>query len=235
MDVLTLNVGAASVERALLIADWVEGQCADVVVLTETSSGQGTHLLYNRLLGDGYRVDVHWRAGDRGVLLATMNSEAIPTPSILPSRLRAARITADNLTIVGLYGPSRSVKNRDRKQMFFASVLDWLGRLNTDRLVLVGDYNAIPRDHEPRHVGFKDFEYAFHDGLAQLGLRAAHGEPQPHSWFGRSGAGYLYDYVHLGAALAVSRCEYIDAGGLSDHSAVLATVEQAPSSDQGAG
>lgn len=230
MKLLTLNIGAASVERAYGIADWVEGQAADVVVLTETSTGHGTRLLFNRLLGAGYAVEINWPHGDRGVLVASRFSQTRPLPvqSTLPWRATGIALGGTSETyIIGVYGPSRSTKNRPRKEVFFTSLLEYIESLGTDRLVLIGDYNAIPRDHDPRHAGFRDFEYAFHDGLAELGLSSAHGDPQPHSWFGRSGAGYLYDYVHIGPSLAASRCEYDDEPrhlGLSDHCAVFAEV-----------
>lgn len=232
MKLLTLNVGAASVQRAERIAGWLLGQeVVDTIVLTETTAGSGSRYLYNRLLGAGYFVDCQWPHGDRGAMLATSTSIAMPVRSMLPWRSPAAVVPAldGDVTVIGLYGPSRSVKNRLRKETFFASMLDWLKCLGRDRLVLAGDYNAIPRDHEPRHVGFRDFEYDFHDGLAELGLRAAHFDidPQPHSWYGRSGAGYLYDYLHLGPGLAADHCDYLQEPrelGISDHAAVIATV-----------
>jgi exodeoxyribonuclease-3 len=78
--------------------------------------------------------------------------------------------------------------------------------------------------------GFFPYEYDFHDELSRLGLGPAHelkpyGSRHPHSWIGRTGIGYLYDYAHLGAALEprLQRCQYLHGPRqqrLSDHAAL---------------
>ena len=74
-----------------------------------------------------------------------------------------------------------------------------------------------------------------HDELEGYGLSAAHellGSGQQHSWLGRTGNGYLYDYFHLGAELhqLVERCAYLHGPrtrGLSDHAAVAVRLRLA--------
>jgi exodeoxyribonuclease-3 len=138
------------------------------------------------------------------------------------------------LILVGVYIPSRDRSDVKvaRKKDFIASLLDGLRSLSAgerDRIVVVGDYNAVARCHEPPLPGFFPWEYGLHDELEQIGLRAAHDlrprGDQPHSWIGRTGLRYLYDYVHVGAGLhgGIERCEYLHGPRerrLSDHAAV---------------
>jgi exodeoxyribonuclease-3 len=136
--------------------------------------------------------------------------------------------------LVGVYVPSRDRTEAKvaRKRAFIASLLRGLRELpaaRRRRLVLAGDYNAVARRHEPRLPGFFPWEYDLHDELERIGLRPAHelrGRCQhPHSWIGRTGLRYLYDYVHVGTGLqcGVERCAYLHGPRhrrLSDHAAV---------------
>src|SRR5207249_2914780 len=100
-------------------------------------------------------------------------------------------------------------------------------------MVLVGDYNVVARTHVPPLDGYFTYEYKMLESLAQLGFVAGHEiyseRPQPHSWIGRSGTGYLYDYFHFGELITplVESCEYEHGTRdlrLSDHAAVSATL-----------
>jgi exodeoxyribonuclease-3 len=42
LSVLTVNIGAASQERARLLLDWLARRPEEVLVITETSAGPGT-------------------------------------------------------------------------------------------------------------------------------------------------------------------------------------------------
>jgi exodeoxyribonuclease-3 len=143
------------------------------------------------------------------------------------------------VTLIGIYIPSRDRSDRKvaRKEAFIKSMLDSLRGLPTTRrehLVIAGDYNAVARTHQPPLPGFFAWEYDLHDELERLGLRSAHElrsrGRQPHSWMGRTGLGYLYDYVHLGRALhrSVERCNYLHGPRerrLSDHAALAVRLD----------
>ena len=237
---LTFNIGAASAVRADAILRWLRSRADDVVVLTETTSGAGTRFLADGLRADGFSVRHTLDARERGVLLASqipiVRDLSAEFPVTLPCR--AAAVVLDTrprkLTLIGVYIPSRDRSDVKvaRKEAFIASLLDGLRKLpvmQRDRLVVAGDYNAIARRHEPPLPGFFPWEYGLHDGSDQIGLRPAHElRPRgdhPHSWIGRTGLRYLYDYVHVGNGMheAVERCEYLHGPRerrLSDHAAV---------------
>jgi exodeoxyribonuclease-3 len=158
----------------------------------------------------------------------------------LPCRAQGVVLaTRPQLALLGVYVPSRdrSPEKIARKEGFMTSLLTALRGLSPslrESLVLTGDYNAVARDHVPGLPGFFPYEYDFHDVLADLGLSPAHElRPyggHPHSWIGRTGIGYLYDYAHLGAAVAprLRRCQYLQGPRqqrLTDHAALAIRVE----------
>lgn len=234
---LTFNIGAAAPVRAGAILRWLDGRDDDVIVLTETSAGRGTSLLVEGLRRRGYATFGSADAPDRGALLATRLgvADVLDLGVTLPWRAPAIVLdTSPRIAVVGVYVPSRdrTAPKVARKEAFIRSLLAGVERLPDALrrdLMLVGDYNAVPRDHVPRIGGFLPYEYEFHAELQRLGLSSAHvvrpGRSQPHSWIGRTGNGYLYDYFHLGPTLQprVTRCAYLHGPRerrLSDHAAV---------------
>lgn len=240
LSALTLNIGAASQVRAAVIRSWLAGRSEDVIVLTETSSGIGTHTLVKALGARGFSVCGRVDVRDRGVVLATRlpivgSLEHELANVTLPWRVAGVVLdTSPRLAIVGVYVPSRDRTDAKiaRKRAFIQSLMESVRRLPRrlrEHLLLVGDYNVIARRHVPRLPGFFPYEYEMHDALEELGLSPAHelrpSSAQPHSWFGRTGNGYLYDYAHIGASLhdAVDRCSYLHGPRmrrLTDHSAL---------------
>lgn len=211
-------------------------------MLTETSVGAGTQLLRDGLVASGYHVFGEQVAGDRGSLVASR----IPVTSTLTEHLnvslphRAVGIVLDTnpkVSIVGIYVPSRdrSPVKIEKKRAFIDSLITSLARFPRelrDNTLMLGDYNVIARDHAPALPGYFPYEYAMHDSLKALGFATAHNlsgdKNHPHSWIGRTGNGYLYDYVHAGPGLhdSIVSCNYVHevrSLGLSDHAAVTTT------------
>ncbi len=237
---LTFNIGAAAPPRAADILRWLRSRTDDVIVLTETSSGAGTDLLAEGLRASGFEVLHRRDPRERGVLVASrigiVRDLSDQVRVTLPCRALAVMLDTRprELALVGIYIPSRDRTDLKvaRKAAFIASMLESLRSLpagQRKRLVLAGDYNAVARRHEPPLPGFFPWEYGLHDELEAIGLRPAHElRPRgahPHSWIGRTGLRYLYDYVHVGGGLhaAVDRCAYLHGPRqrrLSDHAAV---------------
>jgi len=164
----------------------------------------------------------------------------------IPTRIAAAVLATDpTLTVVGIYAPSRdrSAAKTLRKRRFIDSFLCAVAQLPAERrqrMLLGGDYNVIARTHQPPHRGFLPFEFGLLEALHAGGFLDAHqhhapGE-QPHSWIGRTGDGYRYDYFHLTAALAdrITLSRYLHDPRdqrLTDHAALPLTLDIAvPSS-----
>lgn len=236
---LSLNIGAAAAPRAEAILAWLRRRSEDVFVITETSAGDGTRLLLEGLRARGYRTFSATDTRDRGVAVASR----LPIHSLLDRHLsltlpwRAAGVVLDTqprVALIGVYVPSRdrTPAKVARKEHFLDSLLASVQGLPVSlrgRLLVMGDYNTVSRRHLPRLPGFFPYEYAFHDQLERLGLVSAHEllsmDTQPHSWIGRTGNGYLYDYAHVGPSLhsTLERCSYLHGPrerGLTDHAAV---------------
>ncbi|SMQ71921.1 endonuclease/exonuclease/phosphatase family protein [Agreia sp. VKM Ac-1783] len=246
LSILTLNIGAASLKRAELLCDWLSKRPEDVIVLTETSAGEGSAFLFRQFERAGYAVvssDVF--NGDRGAALLSRVEidvslvDALSDISI-PVRAAGAVLRCEpGVTLLGLYVPSRdaSPAKIQKKRLFIEEIVERLQRLSATSIattVVGGDYNVIHQAHVPRYPSFMPFEYEFLSSLETLGLRDAQQiispNTQVHSWVGRTGDGYKYDYFHVGPYLhdGVQAVEYIDETrilGLTDHSAVSISLQ----------
>lgn len=245
LSILTVNVGAASRERAETMLRWLAARPEDVFILTETSAGAGTAYLLDRFRQAGYAV-VHTPDGngDRGAAIVSRATVAEPLSArfagvSIPGRVAAAVLdTEPAIAVLGVYVPSRdrSADKTEKKQGFVASLLKALDELPMelrDRLVMGGDYNVIARTHTPLHPGFLPFEFGLLEALETHGLVDAHDRCSPgeqaYSWIGRTGDGYRYDYFHAGRELAgrITGCVYLHETRkqrLTDHAAVNLTV-----------
>ncbi|MBN1173830.1 MAG: endonuclease/exonuclease/phosphatase family protein [Micromonosporaceae bacterium] len=245
LSLLTLNIAAAALPRAQALRNWLTSQNTDILVLTETSDGPGTRHLLDRYRQAGWHT-THAASlnGDRGTAILTRLPAAIRpeiTAGITPAG-RAVAVTVDTTpetTILGIYVPSsdREQSKIGRKREFVRTLLAALDRLDaTDRehLILVGDYNVVSRDHQPPYQGFLPFEYDLLDDLTARGLTDAHQHLHPtapvHSWFGRGGNAYRFDYIHTGDAITptIQGCDYLQdprTSQLTDHAAILVAAD----------
>jgi exonuclease III len=245
LTLLTINIQAAALPRAQSLTRWLDDRPEDVFLLTETSCGGGTAHLLDACRQAGMAV-IHTPdpAGDRGVALVGRVPLA-PRPDLftgvtIPGRVAAATVEGtDGLTVAAVYVPSsdRAPDKVARKSGFIGSLLTALDQMPAQvrsRLVLGGDYNVITRDHQPPYRNFLPFEYAMLDALESHGLVDAHAHCQPdvqaHSWIGRGGNGYRFDYFHVGSAFTdrITSCSYLHGPReqkLTDHAAVALALE----------
>lgn len=243
-SVLTFNISVAAEPRAERILRWLRGRGDEVIVLSETSAGMGTELIRAGLEADGYATFGSVEGRERGVMIASRLplARSLDVRSVsVPARAHGVILdTSPQLAVLGIYVPSRdrSPEKVARKEHFMRSLLDALEALpreTREALLLLGDYNAVPRDHVPALPGFFPYEYEFHERLLELELAPAHelrpyGASHPHSWIGRTGLGYLYDYAHLGKEVGerLVSCRYLHGPRnqrLSDHAALAVRIE----------
>ncbi|MDG4793074.1 endonuclease/exonuclease/phosphatase family protein [Micromonospora sp. WMMD1082] len=244
LSILTVNIQATSRRRAEPLLRWLADRPEHVLLLTETSNGDGTAYLLDHFRRAGCHVHHPTLDKDRGAALISRMPVTI-RPDIaarlsIPGRAVAATIhTNPAVTVLGIYVPSsdRAPAKVERKRAFLASLTDTLNHLPADErahLVLGGDYNVITRDHQPPYPGvWLPFEYALFDALTAVGLTDAHHHLTPgiphHSWYGRAGNGYRFDYLHVGTALRdrLHSGSYLQEPRdqrLTDHAAVTLTL-----------
>ena len=240
---LTLNISGPSLERAGRIISFLAEVNPDVLVLTETRPTPGTAHVLQSFRSSGYDVQmlIPSTSGERGVAVVhrLSNTEQIPRPSIqLNHRLVAIRLCLDvPVILVGMYVPSRdsSPQKITRKKTFLSETHRFLNSLDrSEHMLLMGDFNVVHRTHVPRYTSFRAWEYDFLDDLSQLNLVDTfcelHPGVQAHSWIGRKGAGYRYDYAFLSRSLQerVDECAYISQcreQGVTDHAGLLVTLK----------
>ncbi|KWX02442.1 Exodeoxyribonuclease III [Carbonactinospora thermoautotrophica] len=245
-SILTVNIGAASRERAEVMLRWLAARPEDVFILTETSAGAGTTYLLDKFRQAGFAV-VHTpdATGDRGTALVSRVSVTDTLSGhfagvSIPGRVASALLaTEPAVAVLGVYVPSRdrSVEKTEKKQAFINSLLARLDALPDElreRLVLGGDYNVIARTHQPLHPGFLAFEFGLLEAIEAHGFVDAHERCSPgeqvYSWIGRTGDGYRYDYFHVGQALGahIMGCAYLQETReqrLTDHAAVTLQLD----------
>lgn len=244
MRFFTLNIGGPSIDRAERLLPALDDVGADVLVLTETRDNAGTRLLLDSYRDRDYTVlaPMPVTAGERGVAIIHRLAEGASSRSTsvdLFQRLIVARVEGERpFTIVGTYVPSRdtSPAKIHRKMTFLNQLTSLLQGLPSDEdMVVLGDFNIVSRTHVPRYPAFRVWEYDALDAIARVGLVDAFTLLNPgiqaHSWIGRKGAGYRYDYGFVSERLAdrLLLCNYLHEfrlAGLSDHAGVLVTVDR---------
>ena len=238
----TVNISGPSLERAERLLPFLLDMQADALVLTETRHNPGTHAVLQGLADAGYDIAAPSMAhpGERGVAVAHRLAPAgrqTATAIDLAHRLVVVEVKLPQpVTIVGAYVPSRdaSAAKIARKRQFLDQMSDTLRALQ-DRsdVILMGDFNIVSRAHRPRYSAFRSWEYDALEQLDDTGLVDAYARLHPgeqvHSWVGRKGSGYRYDYAFLSDALApqLLGCAYLQTSrerGLTDHAAVELTI-----------
>ncbi|HVX17441.1 MAG TPA: endonuclease/exonuclease/phosphatase family protein [Acidimicrobiales bacterium] len=239
---LTLNISGPSAVRAGQLARFLGEANADVLVLTETRDNDGTRWLLDWCRDEGYSVNgpLPASSGERGVAVARRIGPASKPVTVdvdLPHRLVIDELADDrSLLLVAAYVPSRdaSVAKIERKRTFLDQMARALRRFaDGPGVVFMGDLNVIGRSHVPRYPAFKAWEYDALEEIAAAGFADVYADLNPgvqvHSWVGRTGSGYRYDYAFVSQGLsgAVEGCEYLQEPrerGITDHAAVMLTV-----------
>jgi exodeoxyribonuclease-3 len=239
---LTLNISGPSTDRASRLLSYLRSVDPDVVVMTETRPNAGTEFILRSFRDAGYEVDAPMpsTSGERGVAVIhrlALLSRGVTEAVDLPHRLVAQHLPSPSgLTLFGAYVPSRDASSAKivRKQTFLTQMGSVLQRIAKHQdVILMGDFNIIGRSHIPRYSSFRTWEYDALEAIGSFGLKDVFSELHPgvqaHSWIGRKGAGYRYDYAFVSEPLLhrVQACEYLHEPrdlGLTDHAGLLMTI-----------
>jgi len=250
LSLITINVGALSIERSHRQLQWLAGRPEDVFVLTETKATTGSVFLAEAFTAAGYAVTFpEHLPGELGVMIvskvATTADPLGTAMDFLPARAAGVLVdTTDGpLRVLGAYVPSRdaTLDKTERKKTWIERFQTALDITASDApLLLLGDLNVLEPTHKPARRGqFAPFEYTFYTALTERhGLvdlfRHLHPERVEHSWARRPELGYRYDHVHGSPALLerLTSCEYVhetrhplpDDARLTDHSGLAVRV-----------
>lgn len=212
---------------------------ADVIVISEYRTTIGGQI--RAVLADhGWR---HQRCtdpgrGQNGVLLASRHPLRDPgdrtefAHKICRRRWVDAEIPDLDLVVAGVHVPC---EGRDStRAAFLKGVIDTARRRLDDRFVLIGDFNLGRHHLDESGATFQNT--AMLGKLATLGYVDAWRHLQPegreYSWFSHEGAGFRIDHAFVAPNLAGSIVaswyshEERDTG-ISDHSALLVTLDRA--------
>jgi exodeoxyribonuclease-3 len=250
LSLITVNVGAPSLDRAQRQLRWLAARDEDVLVLTETKATAGSQFLSETFTAAGYAVTFPDHGpGELGVMIVS-KLRTTPDPlgaamDYLPARAAGIVIDTTNgpVRVVGAYVPSRdaTVDKTERKKTWIQRLQHALDCTASDTpLLLLGDLNVLEPTHTPPHRGqFAPFEYAFYTDLTERhGLidlyRHLHPDRVEHSWARRADLGYRYDHAHGSPVMTerLTACEYVhetrqaslDGSRLTDHSGLAARL-----------
>ncbi|HUS20409.1 MAG TPA: endonuclease/exonuclease/phosphatase family protein [Aeromicrobium sp.] len=250
LSLLTVNVGAPSVDRAQRQLRWLAARPEEVLVLTETKATAGSELLAEAFSSAGYSVTFPEHSkGELGVMIVSKLAaevDALGTAlDYLPARAAGIVVDTDDgpLRVVGAYVPSRdaTLEKTERKKTWIDRFHAALDTTSSDTpVLLLGDLNVLEPGHQPAHRGqFAQFEYAFYEALTERHrltdlFRNLHPDRVEHSWARRPELGYRYDHAHASSAVVerLLSCEYVhetreaaaDGSRLTDHSGLAVRV-----------
>lgn len=234
------NIGNPSIERAKKQVKWLKYRSESSLVLTEIKNSKGCNFIKDYFQGIGYNVIFPNIEGkEYGSMLISKYPLEESTFSnhmnSLPFRAASAQISLPDgiLEIIGLYVPSRdkSVKKIKRKKSFLNNVIEALKSAPTPNFrIVLGDFNILEPNHNPRYSFFEKWEYDFYKNLTDNQLKDAFRVISPdveeYSWVGRTGDGYRYDHCFVSENILskIENCFYFHEPRnirLSDHSAIV--------------
>lgn len=245
LTIVTLNIAAASKERALrLLETWLLPSSFDVYVLTETSEGPGTQLILDTFRDAGWSVFRRPTLDkDRGVAIVSRVEATVsgsyPRNDPAPGRSVIVELaTTPALQLIGMYVPNRGNDpgKTERKRTFLTC---WLKHLLEESAfhqhrILLGDLNVVPLDQQPQFLPQERFEYDWYRQLVQAGglydAALQHRPGHESTWVAHTGEGYTYDHIMPSLALTqrVTSFSYDHTprvhGPLTDHSALIISV-----------
>lgn len=247
ITIATLNIAAASEERALrLLDEWITPTSFDVYVLTETSDGAGTQLITSEFKAAGWAVFQRPTSPkERGVTIASRVAASeytlYPPNDPVPGRTSIVDLnTTPGIQLVGMYVPNRG--NDPTKMSRKKTYLDcWLRHLlnapspKRER-VLLGDLNVVPTSQRPIFLPQEPFEYRWYEGLDRdagfYDAAVMHNASRHEStWVAHTGEGYTYDHVMPSRTLLKRVVKFAydhstrSRQAVSDHSAIILSLE----------
>jgi exonuclease III len=245
ISVATLNIGAASKQRAQRILDeWIIPSSYDIFVFTETSEGEGTSLIASAFVDVGWAIAHFPVQDDRGVLLASR----IPFKCINkvyqadPARGRTVVVQLNThpcVEIVGMYVPNRG-NDSQKTERKWSYLKYWLSHLSRSPLagsrILLGDLNVVPGTQHPRFLPQQQFEYEWLERLLSscdlYDIAVKHNQAgHENTWVAHTGEGYTYDHILISKALQNRVCGFSydhttrRRDGITDHSALSVVIE----------
>lgn len=244
---ITWNIANPSLERAKDQWAWVSGLGANVIILSEVKASQGCSYLQHQFEKAGYAVFNETTSDNKyGVMVAVYGFECNKINlglDYLKSRVAGIEINTflGKIAIVGLYVPSRGNKEMRNveKSNFQNQISTYLKNNKSDQIIIGGDLNVVPRNHEPHYPVFGEWEYTFYEDFEKACLMDVftfkNRDKADHTWFSKDGNGFRFDFLFVSDLLTknLSYAEHLhDARTLrlSDHSAVAMKLNAADSS-----
>lgn len=254
LEIMSLNIGNPSLERAKAQIKWLEARQEDVFILTETKNSDGCNYIADYFLGCRFdlftlgtdkKYNVFFpksQTGDLGVMIISKlplkNSYSIfDQNNIYFSRFAGCDIEFCGIDIhlIGLYVPSRDRSDEKvaRKKVFCIDVAKHIKSIKDEKsCIICGDLNILERNHIPHYTTFFEWEYAFYDFFSKNDFvdtfKFCNPNSIEYSWVGRTNDGYRYDYCFTSKKMEnkIIKSFYFHEprGTFTDHSAIMLEI-----------
>ncbi|WP_139327457.1 endonuclease/exonuclease/phosphatase family protein [Microbacterium sp. RURRCA19A] len=242
ITIATVNVASPSLARAHQLVAWFPSIDADMVILTEISSGSGTAAIVNWFHQQGWRSLVGKCTQRERATAIFSRFDAVPSPlrpqeDYLPGRCLIAEVSGAeaSILVVGMYLPTRGndPMKLERKFTYMKIWGETLRELSVSHpVLLLGDLNIVPHGQNPKGFPQLASEYDWLTRLEQARFRdmsVLTGQPPQSTWISPSGEGYTFDHGWASDRLIsmVEDFEYLHesrTSGITDHSAIRVQV-----------
>ncbi|QIS23599.1 endonuclease/exonuclease/phosphatase family protein [Nocardia terpenica] len=252
LTVCALNVQSPTPARAPKLADWLLATEATALVLTEVRDSDGSRQLLECLRAESFSINPT-QLGDGNpdtadkyhAVIATYGQHDGHARSPLGNRVAVTDLATDHgpVRIVGMYAPSNGMtaESSHTRAQFQRRAVAELAALRRPRMVVAGDLNVVEPGHQPRLTAYEPHDYEFYTAICAVGMvdtyRNLHPDQHEHSWFSDRFLAQRIDHTFITPATGtVTECRYdrttIDTG-LSDHSAMITTIDLRTGQDTG--
>ncbi|MFC7925161.1 endonuclease/exonuclease/phosphatase family protein [Microbacterium laevaniformans] len=246
IKIAAINIASPSLARSHALAAYFPTLDADLIVLTETSTGEGSAALFRWFYKQGWAGRIgecshHERGTAVFARFELPVSPFRPADDYLPGRCLIVEVQSSKgkISVVGMYLPTRGndPTKLERKLRYMNAWGQLLQSMSYRApTILIGDLNIVPQHQKP--VGFPQlpFEYAWMSDLEEHQLhdlrRALGRAPEP-TWISPQGEGYTFDHAlaNAGARELTIGFDYRHdsrTSGVTDHSAIVVEIDAEP-------
>lgn len=231
--ILNWNIGNPAIDRLAKQVKYLKKNKPDIMVLTEGGNKEKNEALRSFFYGSDYNLFYNDNFIDKYsvvvVVKSNINCKSLYFEKLnISSRITSVVLEIDDMEVVliGTYFPANNRKKIEKKKDHTKSLFEVLENVNSNRVMLLGDFNSVKRTHIPKFSWFRKWEYDIFDKILSYRLidinDAFNCNEKIYSWYGNKDIGHLYDYTYMSRELLENvETTYFDestiAQKLSDH------------------
>ncbi|MCT4507271.1 MAG: hypothetical protein N4A48_00670 [Tepidibacter sp.] len=212
IKIINWNIGNPSIDRLRKQVEYLKKINPDIMVLTESGNREKNEVLRSFFYDLNYNLFYNDNFIDKYSAVIVIRSN-INCKNLHFERIDInSRITSIVLDIydrevflIGTYFPANNRKKIEKKKEHTKLLFDVLDNVNSNRVMLIGDFNSVKRVHIPKFSWFRKWEYEIFDKILSYRLIDVNDvfnyDKKLYSWYGNKNIGHLYDYTYMSKEL----------------------------------